>query len=185
MTPIIVYSRTSVDPRTDIPKLKAFHEEDNRIRLDKKYTKQNKYDSFSILTNQIPQTEYYTIPVPDYVTANYDMIIWCDYITQLNTVVEGLIHWQGHAWGDTYKYITKIDSYNFETGNATGEDRVSKCTLSLKTFAYILPKDLSDRPTMEKLHTKTKLIIGEGTYDPNNDKHPIDNRNINSNPNLH
>jgi len=182
MTPIIAFSRTNIDSRTDIPKLKVFHEEENRIRFSTKYSKQNKYDKFSLLHGQIPQEEYYTVSVPDYINVNYDFIIWCDYLEQLNKIVEKIVYYQGQAWGDTYKYMTKVDSHTFETTNNTGEDRIARATFSLKAQAYIINNDITDRPNIEKHHSRTKVVIGEGTYDPNN---PVDNRRNNTDPNFH
>jgi hypothetical protein len=185
MTPVIAFSRTSLDSRADMPKNKVFHEEENRIRFSTKYTKQNKYDKFSVLYGQIPQEEYYTVHVPDYINVNYDFIIWCDYIEQLNKVVEKIVYYQGMAWGDTYKYMTKVDAHSFETANNQGEDRISRATFSLKAQAYIINNELSDRPAVEKHHSRTKVVLGEGTYDPNNPTQPVDNRRKSTDPNLH
>ena len=168
-----------------MPKLDVFSEEENRIRFSTKYSKSNKYDKFSILYNQIPQEEYYTSVVPDYINVTYDVIVWCDYIEQLNKVIEKIVLYQGLAWGDTYKYYTKAENYSFETVNTTGEDRLSKCTISLRSQAYLIPNDLSDRPNIEKHHTRTKVVIGEGTYDPNDPNNQIDSKRKSSNPNFH
>jgi len=181
MTPVIAYSRTNIDSRSDMPKLDVFDDEENRIRFSTKYTSQNKYDKFSVLMDQIPQEEYYSVPVPEYITVNYDFIVWTDYVAQLNKIIENILVYQGTAWGDTYKYLTSANSFNFETTNASGEDRISKSTFTLKVLAYVLPNNLSDRPNIQKHHTKAKIVIGEGTYDPNN---PFNNTKKSSEPNL-
>lgn len=115
LRPLIAIKRESTQPRPDLPKNKVLSGGDNVITVQKRFTKKNRYDQFSILNDQIPINEYYTVEVPDYVDINYTMIVWCDLVSQVNSISESMIYWLGKAWGTTYKFMTKLDSMNFET----------------------------------------------------------------------
>ena len=54
------------------------------------------------------------------------MIVWCDFMEDLNKVVEQIIYFQGGAFGERYKFQIKGESYSFDTTNGVGEERIVK-----------------------------------------------------------
>ena len=50
---------------------------------------------------------------PDYVNLEYEVIVWCDYMEQVNKVVEQIVFFQGRSFGERYKFVIKGDSQNF------------------------------------------------------------------------
>ena len=92
----------------------------------KKYSNENKYDAFSELTGQQTVQERYIVDRPDYVNIQYDVIVWCDFMEDLNKLVEQIIYFQGGAFGDRYKFQIKGESYSFETTNGVGEETIRK-----------------------------------------------------------
>ena len=63
---------------------------------------------------------------PDYVNLEYEVIVWCDYMEQVNKVVEQIVFFQGRSFGERYKFVIKGDSYSFETMSEMGQDRITK-----------------------------------------------------------
>lgn len=163
LIPLIAFRRTSMTPRADIPRMKLIDDTSNKILFRKKYSNQNRYDNFSTLQLQWPQVEYYSMDIPDYVNVEYEMIIWCEYTLQLNHLVEQIIHWQGTAWGETYKFMTTGESYSFETVNPAGEDRIVKANISLKMQAHLSPIDSGQKSNLQKHFSAAKLILGSET----------------------
>jgi len=98
--------------------------------------------------------ETIVIPQPQFYTASYDVIIWCQYQQQMNSIVGELISSflpQGNAWRietqKGYWFIATIDGgtlspqNNFD--NMSSEERTIKYQFSINVPAYFL---LSDQP---------------------------------------
>jgi len=141
-TPLISFKRNSLDINTEYSKLKVLTDEDSTRPFVKSYSKNNRYDAFSQLTGmQPPKKEQYLIDVPDYVNIQYDLIMWCDYMEDLNKLVEQVVYFQGGAFGDRYKFQIKGESYSFETTNGVGEERIVRSNATLAVKAYLVPED--------------------------------------------
>ena len=86
--PVIAFKRNSIEKDETIPidKLDANNPK-LHYTFEKKYTQENRYDRFSVLQGVTPAKELYSIAMPDYVTINYDFIIWTTYIEQMIKIV--------------------------------------------------------------------------------------------------
>lgn len=140
LTPIILFKRNNLSINTELSKLKVAENEDAHQMFERKYTKANRYDQFSILTNQQPVREFMSVERPDYVNLEYEVIIWCEYMEQVNKIVEQIIYFQGRSFGDRYKFVIKADSYSFETTTSVTEDRITRANITLTAKAYIVPE---------------------------------------------
>lgn len=161
MLPLIMIRRTDMAPRDQLAKLEVRGQLDNNIIFRRKWSKLNRYDRFSQLNNMKPANEMFQVGIPDYVDVTYEVVVWCEYASQVNKLVEEIIFWEGSAWGDTYKFITVGQSYSFETVNAPGEDRIAKATVSLKSQAHLIPKDPGLFPNMKKFITPKTVVWGQ------------------------
>ena len=154
--------RNSVTKRDDIQDLKVLETAEARITFERKYTALNRYDRFS-LTNKPVKKEYYSVDVPKYVQVEYELLVWTNNTVQLNEIVEQLIWFDGKAFGDAHKFITHIDPPSFESMNSTGEDRIVRANMSMRTKAYILNTHGPDAPSIYRLNPATKLIVNTET----------------------
>ena len=157
-TPLISFKRNSLDINTEYSKLKVLTDEDTSTVFVKKYSQENRYDSFSELVDQKPVQERYVVDRPDYVNITYDVIVWCDFMEDLNKVVEQIIYFQGGAYGDRYKFQIKGESYSFETTNGVGEERFVKSNVTLTTKAYIIPKNIGTKVNTQKSFGTSKVV---------------------------
>ena len=158
LTPLIMIRRNGVTKREDIQDLKVSESPDARITFERKYTKANRYDRFS-LSNSIPTKEFYSIDVPKFVQIEYELLIWTNNSIQLNEVVEQLIWFDGKAFGDSHKFITHIDPPSFETVNNPLEERIVRATMTMRTKAYILNTHGPNAPSMYKLNPINKIVM--------------------------
>jgi hypothetical protein len=88
---------------------------------------------------------YQAIVIPDYVTVNYECIVWTYYIEQMNKIVEGINYSSDSYWGDPqrFKFRARIDSFtNNETLNQ-GEERLIKTNFNIKMYGYIIPNAIN------------------------------------------
>ena len=171
-TPIIMFKRDSVEKRRDLGNKLDANNPQLYYTFQEKYSKRNQYDNFNVLQNIIPQKEFHTVVIPDYVTLQYSCIIWTDYIAQMNKLIEMINYSSDSYWGDkeTFKFNAKIDTYSNTTEIAQGENRVVKTNFGLTIQGYLIPdslnKDLAKKP--QKFFSKSRVVFNsELIVEPN------------------
>ena len=102
--PLIIYKRTNVEKnRTLGNKIDG-----NNVSLfqifESRYNTKNQYDKFSILTNRIPNKQYYMSVVPDYVTITYDVVVFTNYVAENNKIIEAIEYASDSYWGDKNRW---------------------------------------------------------------------------------
>ena len=166
VTPVIVYRRTSIEKDDAVPQDKLDANNPNLFySFEKKFTQENRYDNFAVQIGDIPQKEYHNVTFPDYVTLNYDFIIWTSYIEQMNKIVEKVIYSDGAYWGDPKKlrFRSKIESFEDVT-EISDVERLVRTNFSVTLRGYLLPKGNYDhRSTTRKFLTPKKLSFGAET----------------------
>jgi hypothetical protein len=158
--PSVVFSRTS------------FEKDQNLMTLNrhltypvlKKFDAKNRYDRFSLLNNAVaPVNQVLSVSLPDHIDVTYEFICWCEYIEQINTIVQKINFACEEYWGDPkrFKFRVYADSYTFATENSADEDRVVKATFSLRVKAYLLEESFEDREqTVKSMLTPRTIKIG-------------------------
>ena len=161
MTPLISIRRSSVTERDTLKSLGVNQNPtDNAIlTFRNKFTKANAYDRFSVMQGQERVREYYVAPIPEYVEVSYEMLIWTEYQHQMNEVIEQIIPTNGFAWGTTWKFTTYVSDTSFETVNASGEDRLVRSTLNLRTHAALLMPYEMRRSNIEKRFSTKRITF--------------------------
>lgn len=157
-TPLISFKRNSLDVNTEYSKLKVLTDEDTSQSFVRKYSKENRYDAFSQLIDQKSVQEKYIVDRPDYVNIQYDVIVWCDFMEDLNKVVEQIIYFQGGAFGERYKFQIKGESYSFDTTNGVGEERIVRSNVTLTAKAYIVPEQTGLKINTQKAFGTSKVV---------------------------
>jgi len=155
LLPLILFRRNTVTKRNDLRQNKVLKHLDNVYTFKKKLP----HDPFTALSDQKHKQEHYVVAIPDFVEVSYDFVIWADFVEHLNGLVESIVYHDGSAWGDTYKFISTIDSYNFEENSAGGEDRFSRATLSVSTKAYLIPENIGSQVNLQKAFGIDKMSI--------------------------
>ena len=163
ITPVIAYRRTSIEKDEMVPQDKLDANNPHMFyTFEKKFSNVNRYDNFSTQIGILPQKEYYNVTFPDYVTLNYDFIIWTSYIEQMNKIVERVVYSDGAYWGDPDKlrFRTSIDSFTDATEVADAE-RLVRTNFTVTLRGYLLPEGNFDhRSTTQKYITPKKVVFG-------------------------
>jgi hypothetical protein len=160
--PAIAYQRTSMENSMIGTKLDV----NNPLvqSYQKSYSSKNRYDNFSVLNGRSPVREFTNIVVPDYVKLTYDCIVWADYITQLNLIIEDINYAANQYWGnDRFKFLSKISTFATSLASDNGEDRASKATFSIEMNGYIIPNNI--QKSLSNFNPKTfssaKIVVGD------------------------
>ena len=165
ITPVIAFKRTSMAKRTEIAvdKLDA---NDPKLfySFEKKYSSQNRYNRFSTDQGILPQRELYNVAMPDYVTLNYECVIWTAYIEQMNKIIEKVNWADGSYWGEPgkLKFRSNIESFEDSTEMSEGE-RFIKTTFSLQLYGYLVPESFNEKINTQKFITPKKIDIIDET----------------------
>jgi hypothetical protein len=88
----------------------------------------------------------------------YDMMIWCDFTTQLNDLIDQILPYGRFAWGnDANKFATTIGAITFETVNTVGEDRLVRASMPLTVLGTLLSEQEARVETIRKAYSLKKV----------------------------
>ena len=161
--PLIMFKRDSVEKRRDLGNKLDGNNPQLHYTFQEKYTKRNQYDNFSVLQNRTPQKEFHAVVVPDFVRLNYTCTIWCDYIAQMNKLIEMINFTSDSYWGDAekFKFNAKIDTFSNTTEVQQGDNRIVKSDFGLVLQGYLVPdsinKELAKKP--QKFYSKSTVVF--------------------------
>ena len=188
MTPLISVKRNSITERDTMKQLDVNWSPEvdndfarNTLTFESRYSKNNRYDRFSVTQGNRPKREIYVSNIPQFVDVSYDILIWSEYTEQLNSIVEQIIPTGGFAWGTTWKFITAIQDYSFETVSVPGEDRVIRATMPINVKGTLLSQYELKRSTLQKRYSVKKISFGSETesFNADTDNPPSDGFNTN------
>ena len=162
-SPLIILKRNSLQERDQLKKLDVNRFiSGNSIIYKQQYNPRNSYldQLYPIPSKQKEgSTEMYSINIPEYVDVEYDLLMWTDFTTQMNELVEQLMPYGGFAWGnESNKYRTHIRTLSFETINTVGNDRLVRCTVPLTVNGTLLGEQEYRLSTVQKKYSLKKLV---------------------------
>jgi hypothetical protein len=160
VVPLIMYKRTNIEKNRNLG-----NKIDGNLAslfqvFETRYNQRNQYDKFSVLTNKVPSKQYYVTVVPDYVTIQYDVILFTNYVEQNNKLIEAIEFAADSYWGDKsrWQFRTMIDSFATTNVINTGEDRVATTNLTLKVNGYLVPDTVNKTLADSYLHYSPSQI---------------------------
>jgi hypothetical protein len=161
-SPLIMLKRNSAAERDNLKTLDVNRQyQGNQFIYKSKYNSRNRYedDLFPIPTNQPAESnQIYVIDIPKYVTVEYDMMLWCDFTTQMNDLVDQIMPYGRFLWGNEgNRFATSIGSISFETVNTIGEDRLVRATIPLTVMGTLLSEQEARISTIRKMYSVKKI----------------------------
>ena len=159
--PIMMIRRTSIGKDENMPMLNR-HVSYSTIT---KYSKDNRYDRFSILGKTIqPKYELYNITMPKYVEVSYECMAWTSYTEHLNQVIEQL-QYAGTFWGDKDKFKFRTEVSDFEIVNEVGEnsERINRVQFTVAVKAYLLPEKFDGESPIKKSMSTKRVVVATET----------------------
>jgi len=113
--------------------------------------------------------ETIVVPAPQFFTATYDVVLWAQYTTHMNQMIESLINSflpQGNSWRlDTekgYWFVANVDSNQY-TADLNADDysqaeRVIKYRFTVKVPGYVLASNVPGAPVPIKRYVSSPTI---------------------------
>lgn len=168
LVPLITFRRSAVNMKQELRKNKVATTEQLSYIMTQKYNKMAPYDKFSTLTGQYDKKpkDYFITPIPDYVDVTYDFIVWCEYQSQLNYIIEQFVYYAGKSFGEKnfLKFSTNVDSFTMEDNNTTGQDRMVRANFQIVAHGYLLPKEIGREVTTKRFISPNKIVFGVEGY---------------------
>jgi hypothetical protein len=162
-TPLIMFKRDSVTKDRGLGNKMDANNPLHFGVFEKKYSKKNIYDQFSLLTSRIPVREFYGVIIPDYVNLVYSCTIFTEYVEQMNKIVESINFASDSYWGDPerFKFRASIDDYTTTTELVQGGDRTVKTSFTIKIGGYIVSDAINTSiANPNKFYSKSALKFG-------------------------
>ena len=132
-----------------------------------KWSKKNRYDRFAVQTGKKPIIENMVTTPPNYVNVNYEFIVWTNFISQMNPLVEEFVEYSNTYWGDSEenKFLSKVESITDASEMTQNTERFIKSNFSLMVKAYLLPEYITSVVTnkisnLKKTLSPSKVVFG-------------------------
>ena len=168
--PLIMLRRTEV-ARNDLSGQSFPHDvrgEHINVVRDSGWSKDNRYDRFSVQTGIKPKQEQIVTSMPNFNDITYEFILWTNFIEQMNPLIETFVDQSHTYWGQSeqYKFLCTIDTISDASEMNVDGERFVKSTFSVVTKSYLLPEYLNSVVTnktsnMKRQLTKSKIILSE------------------------
>ena len=143
--PVIVIKRTSLSMNPDMPV--SF---DNDVRGEfikviraSNWSKNNRYDRFSVLTGQKPVEEFVKTGMPDFVICSYSIVMMTSFMEQMNDLNTIMVEHLETYWGDqtSYKFLSALSGdISDATEMESDGERIIKNELTIEIKGYMIPE---------------------------------------------
>lgn len=163
LTPLLMLKRDSLEKNRNLGNKMDANNPINYGIFEKKYSKKNAYDRFSVLNNRTETKEYLGVVIPDFVNITYSCIIFTSYIEQMNKLIEAINYASDSYWGDPNKFNfrAQINDYATTTELTQGQDRTIKTSFTISLLGHIVPDSIN--ATLQgsnKFFSKSKVNFG-------------------------
>jgi hypothetical protein len=161
--PLIMVKRDSIEKNRNLGNKMDANNPTQFGVFEKKWSKKNTYDRFSVLNNRSITKEYHGVVMPDYVNIVYSCVIFTQYIEQMNKLIESINYASDSYWGnpDKFSFRAMIDNYSTSTTLNQGEDRTVKTEFSINLLGHIVPNGINTLPQgSKKFFNKSAVLFG-------------------------
>ena len=161
--PLIMFKRESIERNRALGNKLDGNKVSNLVLVQRKFSRRNIYDNFSVLTNRIPEKEFIVAFPPDYITLTYNCVIFTDFVEQMDKLVEAINFASDSYWGDPskFQFRARIDSYSTQTALEIGTDRAVKSTFSIVMNGYVIPDSINKEvASVNRAFSTTQVVFG-------------------------
>ena len=161
-SPLMMIKRNSVQERDTYKTLDVNRQyAGNQLIYKKRYNNRNRYEDELWPTpprEQAESQEIFVVDIPKYVTVEYELMLWCDFSTQMNDLIDQILPYNRYGWGNEgNKFHVSMGSISFETTNTTGEDRLVRATMPLTVLGTLLSGQETRLETIKKMYSVKKV----------------------------
>tara|TARA_R110000868_G_scaffold966_4_gene7292 strand:+ start:1506 stop:2303 length:798 start_codon:yes stop_codon:yes gene_type:complete len=131
------------------------------------WNRRTPYSQFNLINNITPSREYFnTTAAPDYYEITYKVLVWTEYMEQMNSVIENISFESDEFWGEPnqYKFRTIIKSFETLSELPNTSDRLVRTQFDMTVYGYLLPESTLDAghnrgPVTKKRYGIKKTVV--------------------------
>ncbi len=144
--PVIVIKRTGVAMNDQMP-LSFDNDVKGKfisvVRSSNGWSKNNRYDRFSVLTGQKPVEEFIKTGMPDFVVCTYSIVMMTAFMEQMNDLNTIMVEHLETYWGDptSYRFLTALEGdISNEVQMESQGERMIRNELTITIKGYMIPE---------------------------------------------
>ena len=163
MAPLLMFKRSSVAQNRNLGNKLDGNLTHNVQLFEKSFSKRNVYNNFSALNNRVPQKKYVVSATPDYITVEYECIVWTYFVEQMDKLIESLNFASRSYWGDPnrFQFYTSIESFQDSISYNIGENRAVRTNFNITLNGYLIPDTLNRKlASPGNVYSISRVIFG-------------------------
>ena len=163
MAPLLMFKRNSVTQNRNLGYKLDGNQVHNVQLFRKGFSKRNIYSNFNILNNRVPETKYVVSATPDYVTVEYECIVWTYFVEQMDKLIEQLNFASRSYWGDPNRFLfySSIESFQDSITYDIGDNRAVRTNFNISLNGYLIPDSLNKKlATPGNAYGISRVIFG-------------------------
>jgi hypothetical protein len=163
MAPLLMFKRSSITQNRDLGYKLDGNQVYNVQLFKKAFSKGNAYSNFNILNNRVPETKYVVSATPDYITVQYECIIWTYFVEQMDKLIESLNFASRSYWGDPNRFLfySSIESFEDSITYDIGDNRAVRTNFNITLNGYLIPDTLNKKlATPSNVYGISRVVFG-------------------------
>jgi hypothetical protein len=168
MAPLLMFKRKSVTQNRNLGFKLDGNVAHNLQTFETSFTKKNFYSNFKVLNSRAPEKKYIVSVTPDYVTVEYECILWTYFVEQMDKLIESVNFASRSYWGDPsrFQFYSSIESFEDSITYAIGENRAVRTNFNLTLNGYLIPDSINKALSAPNMfYSVSKVVFGLETAD--------------------
>jgi len=161
--PLLMFKRTVLTPNRSLGNKLDGNAARNVQLFEKLYNKRNNYGNFAVLTSRAIEKEYVVSITPDYVTVEFECLLWTYSVEQMDKLIESLNFASRSYWGDPnrFQFYSQIETFTDSITYDVGEDRAVKSAFTLTLNGYLIPDSVNKKlANANRYYGASQILFG-------------------------
>lgn len=147
MAPLLMFKRKSITQNRNLGYKLDGNLVHNLQTFKTRFNKRNFYSNFNILNSRAPEEKYVVSITPDYVTVEYECVVFTYFVEQMDKLIEALNFASRSYWGDPnrFQFMSSIETFQDEIASAVGENRAVRSSFNITLNGYLIPDTVNKK----------------------------------------
>ena len=166
MAPLLMFKRASITQNRTLGNKLDGNKAQNLQLFQTAFNSRNYYSNFKALNSRSPETKYVVAITPDYVTVEYDCIVWTYFVEQMDKLIESLNFASRSYWGDPnrFQFYSSIESFEDSITYNLGDNRAVRSNFRLTLNGYLIPDSINKKiANAETVFGVSEIVFGMET----------------------
>jgi hypothetical protein len=161
MAPLIMFKRASITQNRNLGNKLDGNLIHNVQLFETRFNNRNFYSNFNVLNSRAPEKKYVVSITPDYVTVEYECIVWTYFVEQMDKLIESLNFASRSYWGDPnrFQFYSSIESFEDAITYNLGENRAVRSNFRLTLNGYLIPDTVNKKLANTNIYYGVSEII--------------------------